>query len=305
MAMFRAGKDDLVAPDGGLHLPPEHALRGWGEDPISEHHGLRRGILIEPAPARCSMTAHHHDRRTGAYDGARCSRPLHDRPGGGASARARDLRRCARVLSHAADDELMTAVEASVAHKKRAGGEDLKLPVVYLLRPSSALLKFNDPQAGMRRARVPRRERRINSISARHADRQRFSLEKLVFDDEVVAHAKRFVRPVEVKDDLPAAELLAILVRDKHLLTSEHTLTRWPEELYLPGPMVDRTNWDQWTEAGSHDWRARANQVIDETLAAYETEPLPSGQHAEIREMFVKTCREQEAFTLPALAQSA
>ena len=32
-----------------------------------------------------------------------------------------------------------------------------------------------------------------------------FSLEKLVFDDEVVAHAKRFMRPVEVRDDLPAA----------------------------------------------------------------------------------------------------
>jgi trimethylamine:corrinoid methyltransferase-like protein len=113
------------------------------------------------------------------------------------------------------------------------------------------------------------------------------------------------VRPVEVKDDLPTAGLLAELVRDKHLLTSEHTLARWPEELYLPGPMVDRTNWDQWSEAGSHDWRGRANQVIDETLANYETEPLPDSQHAEIRAMFVKTCREEEDFTLPALVETA
>ena len=45
--------------------------------------------------------------------------------------------------------------------------------------------------------------------------------------------------------------------------------------------------------------------MIDETLAAYETEPLPAEQHAAIREMFVKTCREEEAFTLPALVESA
>jgi trimethylamine--corrinoid protein Co-methyltransferase len=132
-----------------------------------------------------------------------------------------------------------------------------------------------------------------------------FSLEKLVFDDEVVAHAKRFVRPVEVKDDLPTLGLLEELVRDKHLLTSEHTLARWPEELYLPGTMVDRTNWDQWQEQGSRDWRARANETIDETLAAYELEPLPAADHREIRELLAKTCRSEEAFTLPELAGKA
>ena len=42
----------------------------------------------------------------------------------------------------------------------------------------------------------------------------------------------------------PLAEHLEELVRDKHLLTAEHTLEHWPEELYLPGPMVDRTNWE-------------------------------------------------------------
>jgi hypothetical protein len=40
--------------------------------------------------------------------------------------------------------------------------------------------------------------------------------------------------------------------------------------------------------------------VIDETLLAWETEPLPEPQHAAIREMFVKTCREEEDFTIPA-----
>jgi trimethylamine--corrinoid protein Co-methyltransferase len=202
----------------------------------------------------------------------------------------------------------MTAVEALQVYCGYAQvAKHLKLPCQAYMALSDS--KFNDPQAGMETGvgAFLAASAGINSVSGPGMlDYVNcFSLEKLVFDDEVVAHAKRFVRPVEVKDDLPAAELLTVLVRDKHLLTSEHTLTRWPEELYLPGPMVDRTNWDQWTEQGSRDWRARAKAVIDETLAAYETEPLPPPQHAAIRDMFVKTCRAEEDFTLPALVETA
>jgi trimethylamine:corrinoid methyltransferase-like protein len=131
-----------------------------------------------------------------------------------------------------------------------------------------------------------------------------FSLEKLVFDDEIVAHARRFVRPVEVRGDLPTLDLIAELVRDQHLLMAEHTLANWPQELYLPGPMIDRTNWDQWAEQGSRDWRARANSVIDETLAAYEVEPLERRLHDEVRALFRRTCPEAGA-ALPGLTETA
>jgi trimethylamine:corrinoid methyltransferase-like protein len=84
------------------------------------------------------------------------------------------------------------------------------------------------------------------------------------------------------------------LVRDKHLLTAEHTLEHWPEELYLPGPMVDRTNWDQWQTQGSRDWRARAQETIAEKLGAYEEEPLPASTHAAIRRLFETTCSDPD-----------
>jgi trimethylamine--corrinoid protein Co-methyltransferase len=127
-----------------------------------------------------------------------------------------------------------------------------------------------------------------------------FSFEKLVFDDEVVAHAQRFLRPVEAREDLPAAPLMDELVREKHLLMSEHTLSHWPDELYLPGPMVDRTNWDQWAAAGSRDWRGRAQDVIAETLGAYEEEPLDAAFHADVREMVRRTCLDKDV-VLPEL----
>jgi trimethylamine--corrinoid protein Co-methyltransferase len=156
--------------------------------------------------------------------------------------------------------------------------------------------KFNDPQAGMETGvgAFLAATAGINSVSGPGMLEyvNCFSLEKLVFDDEVIAHAQRFIRPVEVRGDLPTLELIEELVREKHLLTAEHTLEHWPEELYLPGPMVDRTNWDQWEEQGSRDWRRRALDTIDETLARYEEPPLDRALDADIRELFLRTCPE-------------
>ena len=67
--------------------------------------------------------------------------------------------------------------------------------------------------------------------------------------------------------------------------------------------MVDRTNWDQWADQGSRDWRARAGEIIDEQLASYELEPLPEKLHDEIRGLFVRTCNEKDV-KLPAFTET-
>ena len=63
--------------------------------------------------------------------------------------------------------------------------------------------------------------------------------------------------------------------------------------------MIDRTNWDQWDDQGSRDWRARANDVIDETLASYELEPLQESSTPKSR-ISSNDRAKTEAFTLPA-----
>jgi trimethylamine--corrinoid protein Co-methyltransferase len=187
----------------------------------------------------------------------------------------------------------MTAVEALQLYCGYAQvAKYLKLPSQAYMALSDS--KFNDPQAGMETGvgAFLAATAGINSVSGPGMLEyvNCFSLEKLVFDDEVVAHAKRFIRPVEVRDDLPTQELIAELVRDRHLLTSEHTLAHWPEELYLPGPMIDRTNWDQWEEQGSRDWRGRALEQIDETLGRYEEPPLDQVLRRDIEDLFRGTC---------------
>jgi trimethylamine:corrinoid methyltransferase-like protein len=66
--------------------------------------------------------------------------------------------------------------------------------------------------------------------------------------------------------------------------------------------MVDRTNWDQWEDQGSQDWRARANQIIDELLSNYELEPLEQSLHKEIQDLFRRTCSEPDV-KLPSFTE--
>jgi trimethylamine--corrinoid protein Co-methyltransferase len=103
-----------------------------------------------------------------------------------------------------------------------------------------------------------------------------FSLPKLVLDDELCAQALHFVREFEVKDDLPTIELVRGLLAEKHLITHEHTTKYWPKELYLPGPVYDRTNREQFAKAGGHELIERAAAEVDRRLAAFvspETDP--------------------------------
>lgn len=307
MSLFRSGREELVEkPMAIFTCCPNTPLR-WGEDPICNIIDCAEwGIPIEVIPVLLlgmisptttvgALVLHTAEVLSGLTIAQRV------RPGtpvlfGGAPASFH-----MQLMTNP-----MTAVEALQVYCGYAQiAKRLKLPCQAYMALSDS--KFNDPQAGM--------ETGIGAFLAALAGFNSvsgpgmleyvncFSLEKLVFDDEIVAHAKRFIRPVEVRGDLPADELMDELVRDKHLLTSEHTLEHWPEELYLPGPMVDRTNWDQWQVQGSKDWRQRALDMIDETLAAYEEEPLDAKLHEQIQDLFRRTCDEKDV-VLPAFEEA-
>jgi len=308
MAMFRDGREDLVRrPMSIFTCCPNTPLR-WGEDPVANIMDCAEwGIPIEIVPVLLlgmispvttvgALVLHTAEVLSGLAI-AQAVRPGTPVIFGGAPASFH-----MQLMSNP-----MTAVEALQLYCGYAQvAKRLKLPCQAYMALSDS--KFNDPQAGMETGvgAFLAASAGINSVSGPGMLDfvNCFSFEKLVFDDEIVAHAKRFVRPVEVREDLPTGELIAELVRDRHLLTSEHTLAHWPDELYLPGPTLDRTNWDQWAEQGSRDWRARANEVIDETLAAYEVEPLEERIHGEIRDLIRSTCSDPGA-VLPVFTENA
>ncbi|MGH2522944.1 MAG: trimethylamine methyltransferase family protein, partial [Anaerolineales bacterium] len=108
-----------------------------------------------------------------------------------------------------------------------------------------------------------------------------FSLEKLVFDDELCGQALHFVREFKVTEDIPTVGLVRELLAEKHLLTAEHTLKYWPQELYLPGPTFDRVNREQWAKEGSRDLLQRTKEDVEKRLASYvpvETDPVADAE---------------------------
>jgi trimethylamine--corrinoid protein Co-methyltransferase len=97
-----------------------------------------------------------------------------------------------------------------------------------------------------------------------------FSLAKLILDDEWCGHALRLVRNIQLKEDIPTIPLVKDLLAEQHLITAEHTLNFWPQELYLPGPTLDRDNRENWMKAGRPMLEQRVHQELERRLAAYE-----------------------------------
>ena len=104
-----------------------------------------------------------------------------------------------------------------------------------------------------------------------------FSLPKLVYDDDLCGQALHFVREIKPLDDLPAIDLAREVMAENHLITAEHTMAHWPQELYLPSPVTDRDNRENWDKAGGKTLEQRAIDEVERRLAAYEppeTDPL-------------------------------
>jgi trimethylamine:corrinoid methyltransferase-like protein len=84
------------------------------------------------------------------------------------------------------------------------------------------------------------------------------------------------VREVRAVEDIPARALVDEVLSTQHLIMADHTTRHWPEELYLPGRVIDRDNRENWMKAGAPDTNRRAIAEVERRLAAYEpvdTEP--------------------------------
>ena len=122
-----------------------------------------------------------------------------------------------------------------------------------------------------------------------------FSLPKLVFDNEVCGQSLHFVRELEVQDDLPTSQLVADLMRDDHLITSPHTLEKWPNELYLTDPVIDRANRETWEETGSRSLYDRACEQVEERLANYTPIETDAAIDTAMRQLIMDGFETQES----------
>ena len=101
------------------------------------------------------------------------------------------------------------------------------------------------------------------------------SLEKLVLDNEMCRMTYRMIEGITPRDDFPAAPILQELLKDRHLLISEHTLRHRDKEIWFPGPAIDRANRERWKQQGAKNLGRRLHDEVDKLLKSYQPARLP------------------------------
>lgn len=126
-----------------------------------------------------------------------------------------------------------------------------------------------------------------------------FSLEKLVVDNEICGMVQRLARGVEPREDFPAVARFAELLREQHLLISQHTRRYLKAEHYFPGPAIDRANRARWQAEGGLTLQQRAHREVERLLAAYQPSALGDDAKAELTRLMTGEARRWGMDRLP------
>jgi len=127
------------------------------------------------------------------------------------------------------------------------------------------------------------------------------SLEKLVLDSEICGMALRMTGGIEPKEDFPALPRFEELLREKHLLISEHTLRYLKEEFYFPGPVIDRASRTRWQKEGSVSLLQRAHSEVEKLIKDYVPSKLPDSAKKELTKLQQGEARRYGMESLPRI----
>jgi trimethylamine--corrinoid protein Co-methyltransferase len=125
------------------------------------------------------------------------------------------------------------------------------------------------------------------------------SLEKLVLDNEICGMSYRVARGIEPREDFPALPLFRELLREKHLIISEHTRRHLREEIAFPGPVVDRANRSRWLEEGGLSLRERAAREVARLARDARPSRLSEDVRRQLTELMTGEARKWEMDALP------
>jgi trimethylamine--corrinoid protein Co-methyltransferase len=127
------------------------------------------------------------------------------------------------------------------------------------------------------------------------------SLEKLVLDNEICGMTLRLIKGIQPKEDFPALPRFEELLKEKHLLISEHTQKYLREEICLPGRVIDRANRTRWQAEGGLTLLERARHEVDDLIDRYEPSRLSENMKKELSEIMLKEARRCGMEKLPEI----
>jgi trimethylamine--corrinoid protein Co-methyltransferase len=125
------------------------------------------------------------------------------------------------------------------------------------------------------------------------------SLEKLVLDNEICGLTQRLVRGIEPREDFPSRPIFEELLREKHLLIADHTRRHLRDEIFFPGPVVDRANRSRWLDDGGLTLGQRAAAEVDRLIASYTPSTLPEDVKTELDRLMTAEARRHGMEELP------
>ena len=99
------------------------------------------------------------------------------------------------------------------------------------------------------------------------------SLEMIVMADEIIHWIKRFMQGVVVDEETLALDQIDQVGLDDDFLALDHTNAHFREDWYPS--LLNRKNYQDWSDAGGLTFRQRAKERIEKILREHEPEPLP------------------------------
>jgi len=128
-----------------------------------------------------------------------------------------------------------------------------------------------------------------------------FSLEKLVVDNEICGMVNRMLKGIEPKEDFPSQPIFEEMLKDEHLLISDHTRRYLSEEIHFPGPVIDRANRSRWQEEGSLTLGERAEAEVAGIVSEYEPIRLNDETKQELTDLMLSEAKKFGMSSLPEI----
>jgi trimethylamine--corrinoid protein Co-methyltransferase len=98
------------------------------------------------------------------------------------------------------------------------------------------------------------------------------SLSSLVMCDEIIAMIKQIGKGIPVTDETLALDILKEVGPGGEFLSHDHTYDHWKE--WFRPTIIDRSNFEIWSDAGSKTYNDRLEPEVDRILASHVPEPL-------------------------------
>jgi trimethylamine--corrinoid protein Co-methyltransferase len=108
------------------------------------------------------------------------------------------------------------------------------------------------------------------------------SLELVIIQDEALSYLKRMVSSFHVDDDTLALDLIREVGIGGNFLAELHTAHHMRRELWSPGDIFARLDYDAWADKGAESTLDRASARLEEILGQYPPEPVLEPRKAEL-----------------------